>query len=92
VAILRAQDARVPRTPAGIVQSLLDSITDLLRIAWRAPVQTALPYAASRTFAVGDLIEHPKFGRGKVLACAQKRIDVEFADGMHTLAHTPPPR
>jgi hypothetical protein len=92
VALRRACDARVNKTPARIVESLLDSLTDLLPIAWRAPVQAALPYAASRTFAVGDVIDHPKFGRGKVTATALKRIDVEFADGMHTLVHTPPAR
>jgi len=92
VAILRACDARVSKTPARVLQSLLDSLTDLLRIAWRVPVQTALPYAASRTFAVGDVIDHPKFGRGKVISSAMKRIDVEFADGTYTLVHTPPSR
>jgi hypothetical protein len=92
VAILRACDARVTRTPARVQQSLLDSLTDLLQIAWRAPVQTALPYAASRTFAVGDVIDHPKFGRGKVIASVVKRIDVEFANGTHTLVHAPPSR
>jgi hypothetical protein len=92
VAILRACDARVSKTPARVLQSVLDSLTDLLRIAWRAPAQTALPYAASRTFAVGDVIDHPKFGRGKVIATVLKRIDVEFADGTHTLVHAPPSR
>jgi hypothetical protein len=92
VAILRACDARVSKTPARVLQSLLDSLTDLLPIAWRAPVQTALPYAASRTFAVGDVIDHPKFGRGKVIATVTKRIDVEFADGIYTLVHAPPSR
>jgi len=92
VAILRACDARVVKTPARVGQSLLDSLSDLLRIAWRVPVQTALPYAVSKTFVVGDVIEHPKFGRGKVIASAMKRIDVEFADGTHTLVHTPPAR
>jgi hypothetical protein len=92
VAILRACDARVSKTPARVLDSLLDSLADLLRIAWRAPAQTALPYAASRTFAVGDVIDHPKFGRGKVIASAVKRIDVEFADGTHTLVHAPPSR
>jgi hypothetical protein len=90
VAILRACDPRVSKTPARVLQSLVDSLTDLLRIAWRAPEQAALPYAASRRFAVGDLIDHPKFGRGKVIASVLKRIDVEFADGMHTLAQAPP--
>ncbi len=92
VAILRACDARVSKTPARVLQSLLDSLTDLLPIAWRAPAQLALPYAASRTFAVGDVIDHPKFGRGKVIATVAKRIDVEFADGTHTLVHAPPSR
>jgi hypothetical protein len=92
VAILRACDARVSRTPARVLHSLLDSLADLLRIAWRVPAQTALPYAASRTFAVGDVIDHPKFGRGKVISSAMKRIDVEFADGTYTLVHTPPSR
>jgi hypothetical protein len=92
VAIVRACDARVSKTPARVLQSLLDSLTDLLRIAWRAPAQTALPYAASRTFVVGDVIDHPKFGRGKVISSAMKRIDVEFADGTYTLVHVPPSR
>ena len=92
VAILRACDARVSKTPERVRQSLLDSLGDVVRIAWRAPVQTALPYAASRTFAVGDLIDHPKFGRGKVIASVLKRIEVEFATGTHTLAHAPPSR
>jgi len=92
VAIRRACDARVTKTPPRVAQSLLDSLTELLRITWRVPEQTALPYAASRTFAVGDVIDHPKFGRGKVTATVLKRIDVEFADGSYTLAHAPPPR
>jgi hypothetical protein len=89
VAILRACAARVPKTPMHVGHSLLGSLTELLRLAWRAPAQTALPYAASRAFAIGDVIDHPKFGRGKVIASVAKRIEVEFADGPHTLVHTP---
>ena len=48
------------------------------------------PYSATRTFAVGDLIEHPKFGRGAVVSRLARRIDVEFADGKHTLVHVAP--
>ena len=54
---------------------------------WRAPEQVARPYGASQTFAVGEAIEHVKFGRGSVVAVQPKRIDVEFADGVHTLVH-----
>ncbi|MEO7734288.1 MAG: hypothetical protein ABIY55_25245 [Kofleriaceae bacterium] len=90
VAILRACDSRVSKMPVHVLHALLAGLTDLLRLVWRAPTQVALPYAASRAFAVGDVIEHPKFGRGKVIASVAKRIDVEFADGAHTLVHTPP--
>ncbi len=37
--------------------------------------------------SVGDLIEHPKFGRGAVVSIANQRMEVEFADGKHTLVH-----
>lgn len=89
VAARRACDPRVTRTPTHIVNSLIASLTDLLRLTWRAPTVTAQPYAASKTFAVGDVIDHPKFGRGKVTGTAAKRIEVEFADGSVTLVHTP---
>lgn len=89
VAILRAASARVHKTPVAVVESLLESLTDLARLAWRAAERQARPYAANQTFAVGDLIDHPKFGRGSVVSCMAQRIDVEFADGKHTLVHRP---
>jgi hypothetical protein len=85
VAILRAAGGAT--TPAAIVEALLVSLTELSRLAWRAPEQPVRPYAANQTFAVGDLIEHPKFGRGSVIACVAQRIEVEFPDGKHTLVH-----
>jgi len=87
VAIVRACEPQVPKSAAAIVHSLLESLTALTPIAWRAPEREARPYAASQTFAVGELVEHPKFGRGSVVACLANRIEVEFADGKHTLAH-----
>lgn len=90
VAILRAADPHVAKTPGAVVQSLLESLTDLSRLAWRAPAQPVRPYAATQTFAVGDLIDHPKFGRGSVVSCQAQRIDVEFADGKITLIHVRP--
>ena len=92
VAILRACDARVGKTPTLVAQSLLASLTELVPITWRAAEQKVQPYAANRTFAVGDVIEHPKFGRGTVVSGLAQRIDVEFADGKHTLVHVPPRR
>jgi hypothetical protein len=90
VAILRACDAKTTKTPAKVAQSLLDSLRDLARIHWRAAEQPVHPYTASRTFAVGDVIEHPKFGRGTVVSRLAQRIEVEFADGKLTLIHTAP--
>jgi hypothetical protein len=90
VAIARACEDRVPKTPAAIAGSVLESLAELARIAWRTAERAARPYAASQTFAIGELIEHPKFGRGTVVARDAKRIEVEFADGKHTLVHVPP--
>jgi hypothetical protein len=87
VAILRACDARVPKVPAAIVQSLLDSVTELSQLAWRSPERPVRTYAPTQTFAVGDVLDHPKFGRGSVMASVAQRIEVEFADGRHTLVH-----
>lgn len=92
VAVLRACDPRVGMTAAKVMQSLLDSVTELARITWRVPEQTVHTYGASKTFAIGDLIEHPKFGRGTVTGSLAQRIDVEFPDGKHTLVHVPPRR
>src|SRR5262249_35782010 len=86
-AILRAGEPRAGETPAKLVHSLLDSLTELIPVAWRAAEQPAQVYAASKTFAVGDVIDHPKFGRGTVVASVAQRIDVEFSDGKHTLVH-----
>lgn len=92
VAILRVCDPRVTKMPKEFVESLLASLGELSRINWRAAERPVRPYAASQTFAVGELIEHPKFGRGEVLSCLAQRIDVEFPDGKHTLVHVAPRR
>ena len=90
VAVLRACDTHLFKTPANVAQVVLASLSELARIAWRAPEQVVHPYSATRTFAVGDVIDHPKFGRGAVVSRLAQRIDVEFADGKHTLIHVAP--
>ena len=90
VAVLRACDPRLFKTPTNVVQALLGALTELVGIAWRTPEKVAHPYSATRTFAVGDLIDHPKFGRGTVVSRLAQRIDVEFPDGKHTLVHVAP--
>lgn len=83
----RVADARVPKTAAAITAAIVDGVGELAQVVFRAPEKPVLPYAASKTFAVGDVIEHPKFGRGSVVAVAAQRIEVEFADSKATLVH-----
>lgn len=86
LAVRRANEVQVP-APDQIVRSLFVSLTELLELVWAAPEATVHAYAASRTFAVGELLEHPKFGRGRVQVATAKVIEVEFTDGSHTLVH-----
>jgi hypothetical protein len=92
VATRRTSETRVGLTPSKVVHALVEGLSDLARITWRAPEQVVHAYAASKTFKIGDLIEHPKFGRGAVVGSLMQRIDVEFPDGKHTLIHVPPRR
>ncbi len=85
VAIRRART--VLMTPPAIAYSLFESLTELVQIAWQPIERPVRAYAASQTFAVGDLLDHPKFGRGSVVASVAQRIEVEFPDGRHTLVH-----
>ncbi len=86
-AVARVCDPRLPKLPAVVAGTLLESLSELAALSWRVPERAARPYAANQTFNVGELIEHPKFGLGTVTACAMQRVDVEFADGNHTLVH-----
>lgn len=89
VAILRTLDPKLPRITSAVAPAILDGLADAARLTWRAPEVVARPYNATQAFAVGETIEHPKFGRGKVLTANLQRIDVEFPDGKHTLVHRP---
>lgn len=87
VAIERAIDPRVPKAAEAVARTLFESLSELCHLAWQPVEQPVRTYAASQTFAVGDLLDHPKFGRGAVLSTATQRIEVEFPDGKHTLVH-----
>ncbi len=87
VAIRRAIDARVPKVPAAVAHSLFESLTELCHLAWRPLDRPVRTYGASQTFLIGDLVEHPKFGRGSVLSADLQRIEVEFPEGKYTLVH-----
>ncbi len=87
VAVQRVTDARAPKSPEPVVQSLLQTLTELSDLSWQIREEPAQPYSVSTTYAVGDVIDHPKFGRGTVKAIAIQRVDVQFADGVMTLVH-----
>jgi hypothetical protein len=87
VAIRRACDPRLPKRAPVVADNLLTSLTDVAHFTWRAAERAVRPYAASATFAVGELVEHPKFGRGAVVGVATQRVDIEFPGGKMTLVH-----
>jgi hypothetical protein len=87
VLIARIADERTSKVPSSVVTSIVDGLAELARITWKVPEVAARPYGVSQTFAVGELIEHPKFGRGTVVTVAGQRMEVEFADGKKPLVH-----
>ncbi len=46
-----------------------------------------IAYAPAQTYKRDTLLDHAKFGRGKVLAVDGGRIEVLFNDGVKKLAH-----
>ena len=87
VAVLRACDPNMPKIPSAVATSVLDSLTETARLVWLAAEKPVRTYGASQSFTVGELIEHPKFGRGEVVGVAATRFDVEFESGKMTLVH-----
>ena len=51
------------------------------------PDESFSPFALSSRYAKGDLIAHPKFGKGLVLDAEPTRIEVLFQDGKKKLGH-----
>jgi hypothetical protein len=51
------------------------------------PDASFVPFAMSSRYAKGDLILHPKFGKGLVLVVEGTRIEVLFQDGKKKLGH-----
>ncbi len=53
------------------------------------PLPVATPYSPKATFAVGDVVSHPTFGRGEVKALLPDgKIDVVFSQARKTLVHS----
>lgn len=51
------------------------------------PDASFVPFAMSSRYAKGDLILHPKFGKGLVLGVDGTRIEVLFNEGKKKLGH-----
>jgi hypothetical protein len=77
--------ARTPRT-SKVTMSWEDQFAgkDLAR---------AKKYSPRETFVVDDVLEHPTFGIGLVIAVRVDKVDVSFKQDTKTLVHgkTPPP-
>lgn len=52
------------------------------------PDESFVPFALSSRYAKGDLILHPKFGKGLVVGVEGPRIEVVFQDGKKKLGHS----
>lgn len=52
------------------------------------PDASFVPFALASRFAKGELILHPKFGKGLVLGVEGTRIEVLFQDGKKKLGHS----
>jgi hypothetical protein len=48
---------------------------------------SARKYSAKETFAVDDLVDHPTFGLGFVVAVRQDKVDIAFKADQKTLVH-----
>jgi hypothetical protein len=51
------------------------------------PDESFIPFVLSSRYAKGDLIRHPKFGKGMVITAEPTRIEVLFQDGKKKLGH-----
>lgn len=69
-----------------------DALWEHLRrvlIAWAlgADLLGARRYAPTERYAVGEVLEHPTFGRGRVTAVEPARVHVTFEDAVRVLVH-----
>ena len=57
-----------------------------LGIRWLAPPRGERPYSASEAYEIGDVVIHPRFGRGTVEARTDTSIEIAFPGCMRKLA------
>ena len=87
VAIARVCDDRASKVPDSVVATLVDALVDLAQLTWVTAEVAARTYSPRETFAVGDAIDHPKLGRGTVVAVTGQKMDVQFGETKSTLVH-----
>jgi hypothetical protein len=51
-----------------------------LRILWIASPRSERPYSPTAVYEIGDVVDHPRFGRGVVKARTDTAIEVAFPD------------
>jgi len=82
----RPKAARAARAPKAEVTTI--AFDELLAAR---NVAAAAPYSAKRTYAIGDVIDHPIFGRGFVSALRDGgKIEVTFRSDVKILVHGRP--
>ena len=52
-----------------------------------APTGPARPYSPKEVYAVGEWVEHSKFGQGKVVQSRSGKMEVKFDSGNRLLLH-----
>lgn len=76
----RGSKAASSRAGAGVRESIGGEIV-------HDPDKPVRAYAISERFALGDQIQHKKFGPGVVLAVEDDKVRVNFRDGLKVLLH-----
>lgn len=77
----------------GKPEAIIRFLEEKLEIEWTEPCAASgeverarKPYALGASYAVGDEVDHPKFGVGIVTAIGPGKVRIRFDDGERTLA------
>jgi len=71
----------------AIVKLRIGYIDERPEVDLTVPRRASRRYTIAETFAIGDLLEHVKFGEGMVIRVADGKVVVQFADEERTLVH-----
>jgi hypothetical protein len=87
-----ASSSRSSKKPAAAkASSATNSAKEWMQNVANKDSTDFLPYSIHRTFEVGQLVNHPKFGEGYVKeALTAQKLCVLFRDGPRTLVHGVP--